>query len=421
MTGRGPTDRALRWLGVLVWVGTVALTVVAFGLRLMSHAPPYENRFGMTDASLGGFGILEVTCVSVALVIISRLPRNLVAWLLFGIGLSYAISIVCAAIVFDAAADGTLADRAIVAWLAQAGAQVAGVLTFVFIFVYPEIHLDERKRLTVGVVVFGGTVIGVGSIALHPGSLFFWPSIPNPFGIGPRFLLGPDESLVAVPVILLAFGLAAVAWIGWRYRRSQGVERLQLKWFVSAAVVSLAALVVLITLGGAGRGTGTEWWPLLVYALSVTLVPIAVGVAILRYDLYAIDRIINRAIVYAAVTALLALVFAAIVVVVGAALAGVTNEYETVAVAISTLAVAALFSPIRGRIQRAVDRRFYRAKYDSTRTVDAFGERLRRTLDLEELEGEMLDVVERALRPRAAGVWLAGAEPAEGQRQAVRA
>ena len=145
---------------------------------------------------------------------------------------------------------------------------------------------------------------------------------------------------------------------------------------------------------------------IVLYGVTGALVPIAIGVAILRYHLYAIDRLINRALVYGAVTGLLVVVYALMVVVTSSVMAGLTNQGATLAVAVSTLTVAGLFDPVRRRMQTVVDRRFYRARYDATLTVDAFGERLRRTLDLETIETEMLEIIDRTLQPVTSGLWL---------------
>jgi hypothetical protein len=399
-------DRSLRWLGVVAWLATVTLSIAALALRTTSAAPALPNRFGLTDIAIIGFAVLQVACASVALVIVSRLPRNLVAWLLFGIGLGYAISIVAAALVFETAGEDGAITRPDLAWLAQIGAQIPGVLTFVFVFVYPDVRALSRRGRRLALVMSVAIALGIALIAVHPGPLFFWPQLNNPVGIGPWELLDPAGDLIPITVGLGSVGLAAVAWIAWRYYTSTGVERLQLKWFVSASIVTLAALSMLVLIRGTARSGATPEWPLVVFAASMTLVPVAVGIAILRYHLYAIDRIINRVLVYSAVTALLAGVFAIVTVVVGGTLATVTPENQTVAVALSTLIVASLFSPIRQRIQRAVDRRFYRARYDANMTVDRFAERLRRTLDLDELRGEVQAVVADTLHPTTVGVWL---------------
>jgi hypothetical protein len=398
-------DRALLWFGVVVCTTTIGLSIAAVWLRATSGAPPLPNRFGMSDGPVVGFGILQVVCAIVAMVIVTRLPRNLVAWLMFLIGLSYAIAIVTAAWVFTTATAAGAVTAPYVAWLSQAGAQVAGCLTFLFIFVYPELRPRSPQIALLWLAAFGSTFLGVVMILLHPGPLFFMPQVDNPLGIGPSVALDAAGSIVLPPWTFGIAGVAIVGWVAWRYHTSRGIERLQLKWFLAAALASTIVLLAVVGIGGTGRVAGAGSL-LLVYALSVTLVPIAVGIAILRYDLYAIDRIINRVLVYSVVTALLAGVFAVVTVVIGGTLASVTPENQTVTVALSTLIAASLFRPIRQRIQRAVDRRFYRARYDATTTMDRFGERLRRTVDLDELSSEVRSVVADTLHPTTVGVWI---------------
>jgi hypothetical protein len=397
-------DRALLWLGIATWTATVCLTVACLWLRVTSPAPPLPNRFGASDAGFVGFGFLQLACATIGLLIIARLPRNLVAWLLFGIGLSYAIGTACAAWAFAAAArpgSGGVADAA---WLNQFAGLVPGLLTIVLILVYPQPLRTARSRalVVVAAVTFAFLVVLMPSI--HPGPLFFWPSIENPFGVGPTLPLQEDDIPTLMPVVGGFGWLVGCAWIVWRYRRSERLERIQLKWFATAALASVAALGLLGVLGAIGAAV--DWWPMVLYGVTGTFVPVAIGIAILRYHLYAIDRLINRALVYGAVTGLLVVVYVLMVVVTSSALAGLTNQGASLAVAVSTLTVAGLFDPVRRRIQTVVDRRFYRARYDATLTVDAFGERLRRTLDLEAIEAEMLELIDRTLQPVTSGLWL---------------
>jgi hypothetical protein len=401
-----PVDRALRGLGIVAWATVVGLTVASAWLRVTSNAPPVENRFGMTDASMAGFWVLQVTCATVGLVIVTRLPRNLIAWILVGIGLGYAISIVAAAHVFGTATPTGVVTEPMLAWVTQAGAQVAGVLTFVFVFVYPELRSTSRRSRAVALLALLATALGIATIAFHPGPLFFWPSVENPLGIGPRIIRDTARDSVLIPIPLGIAGILGVGWIAWRYHRSRGVERLQMKWFVSAAVASTLALVALVIVGATTQGARADWWPLLLYAITVTLVPIAVGIAILRYRLYAIDHLIDRAIGYGVVTTILVGLFGLLVVAFTTLLEPITQG-ERIPVAASTLVVAALFQPVRRWVQRSIDRRFHRARYDATATVDAFSERLRRTVDLGALEGELLAVVERSVSPSRASVWVA--------------
>jgi hypothetical protein len=183
-----------------------------------------------------------------------------------------------------------------------------------------------------------------------------------------------------------------------RFRRSRGVERQQLKWFTYAAALMVLSWVVgALLLPAAGD---------LIAGITIALLPVAAGIAILRYRLYDIDRLINRTLVYGLLTALLAAVYAGAVLVLGQVFGGVGRDPPSWAVAGATLAVAALFQPARRRIQAAVDRRFNRRKYDAAKTIETFSARLREEVDLDTLSGELLAVVEQTVQPANASLWL---------------
>jgi hypothetical protein len=225
----------------------------------------------------------------------------------------------------------------------------------------------------------------------------------NPAGLIPAQL----AALLLGPVVALLFGvvLLAVTSLTVRFRRATGVERQQLKWLVYAvallAFFSFTNTLAFLT-GRASDLTGAA------FILSLALIPLAIGVAILRYRLYDIDVLIRRTLVYGATTAGIAAAFFAGIVVLQALLRPVTSGSE-LAVAASTLASVALFQPLRRRIQSAVDRRFYRSKYDAERTLDAFAVRLRDEVDLEALERELVGVVNDTMQPAHASVWLRSA------------
>jgi hypothetical protein len=188
-----------------------------------------------------------------------------------------------------------------------------------------------------------------------------------------------------------------------RFRRSRGVERQQLKWFTFAGTVTFAGLILIVTPSQAG------WIGPIYLLVSLPLLlsmPVAAGVAILRYRLYDIDRLINRTLVYGLLTAMLGLGYAGIVLALGQLSGGVTSDPPSWAVAGATLAVAAVFQPARRRIQRAVDRRFNRRRYNAARTVEAFSRRLRDEVDLDTLSAELLTVVDQTMQPTTASLWL---------------
>lgn len=241
--------------------------------------------------------------------------------------------------------------------------------------------------------------LGVLSIAfmLHGEPLDGFPALENPTGI-----LGDD-----VPLAAFAFGgvvisaLAAIAALGWRFKRSRGTERLQMKWVVYAAAMMVLANIGLPVIGAEVSERTTD----LLFGATTLLFPVACGIAILKYRLYDIDVIVNRTLVYVALTLLLAGSYLVIVVSLQRLLEPLTKESD-LAIAASTLAVAALFRPLRTRIQAFIDHRFYRRKYDAIATLEAFSGRMRDQVDLEALSNELVDVVGVTLQPRHAGLWL---------------
>jgi hypothetical protein len=242
--------------------------------------------------------------------------------------------------------------------------------------------------------------------------------------LGERTKLRNPVGLAAIPnpeqgaLGSVLFGLlpvctaAAVVSLVLRFRRAQGVERQQLKWFTYAGVLLFAWLVVDPVLPDVALLQ-------LVYGLTIALVPVAAGLAVLRYRLYDIDRLINRTLVYGLLTALLGGVYAGVVLVLGQLFGGIGAEPPSWAVAGATLAVAALFRPARRRIQQAVDRRFNRRRYDAVKTVEAFSARLRQEIDLEALSAELLAVVNHTMQPTAVSLWLR--PPTHGASGAARA
>jgi hypothetical protein len=201
--------------------------------------------------------------------------------------------------------------------------------------------------------------------------------------------------------VLAAVVLAAVVSLAVRFRRAAGVERQQLKWFAyGVGLLLLMALTGLIT-DAAGPVAGA-----LVFPIVVSGVPVAIGVAVLRYRLYDIDRLINRTLVYGLLTAVLGLAYAGAVLVLGELFGGVAGNPPSWAVAGATLAAAALFQPARRRIQQVVDRHFNRRKYDAAKTVEAFSARLRDEIDLDALSTELLAVADQTMQPTMVTVWL---------------
>jgi hypothetical protein len=259
-----------------------------------------------------------------------------------------------------------------------------------------------RAPIALVMVVSG---IGLVAMAVRPGPMATGSELLNPIGFDgwPEILQPFVDALVLELGALIALAAAAVIT---RYRRGDRVERLQIRWFVSAVALCFVGF------GGTGvaHALGNDSPPIslastLVAYVGILLMPIAIGIAILRYRLFEIDRLISRTIGWTLVTAVLVVVFAGTVVGLQTILANVTQG-GTLAVAASTLVAFALFQRVRRRIQTAVDHRFDRARYDGDRTVAVFGERLREQVDLAGLEADIVGVVDGALRPTTVGVWI---------------
>jgi hypothetical protein len=277
----------------------------------------------------------------------------------------------------------------------------AWVPAILMILLLPVLFPDGRPlspgwRPLVWAIMAGALVSLIGS-ALVPG-IVDAPSLPNPLGLsgaaGARLEQALPKLFLGLPVV----AVAATASLIVRFRRARGVERQQLKWLAYAAgVLALASVIQDSWLGG---------WATAAVDVALLAIPTAIGVAILRYRLYDIDRLINRTLVYGLLTAMLAAVYAAVVLALGQLFGGIGSEPPSWAVAGATLAVAALFQPARRRIQAVVDRRFNRRKYDAAKTIDAFGARLRDQVDLDTLLVELLAVVDQTMQPTTASLWL---------------
>jgi hypothetical protein len=295
-------------------------------------------------------------------------------------------------------------------WLWVPAVGLLGIYVFLL---FPNGRLPSRRWRPLawlsGLVI---SLISIG-VGLAPEPLQNLGGVRNPFGLEgyPWVETATFIVLPLLPLCMLASALSLVL----RYRRSGGEERQQIKWIAFAAsVVGLLYLVAMITAftfpSEAWLAPGSPLWlDLVAYAalLSFTLVPTAVGVAILRYRLYDIDLIINRALVYASLTATLAAVYFGSVVGLQYAFRFLTGQESQLAVVASTLAIAALFVPLRRRVQGFVDRRFYRQKYDAAKTLKEFGARLRDATDLDGLTGDLTGVVRETVQPAHVSLWLA--------------
>jgi hypothetical protein len=240
-------------------------------------------------------------------------------------------------------------------------------------------------------------------LAVYPG-LISTPELDNPFGLSgdAGAAMRQLQASPVIPLVTIPLFLASAAAPLVRFRRARGVQRQQLKWFAYAS----GLLVGFLILGLSPLAAWAKALNRILGMLAAYWIAAAIGIAVLRYRLYAIDRIVNRTLVYGLLTAVLAGVYAALVLVLGQLFGGIGGQPPAWVIASATLAVAALFQPARRRIQHDVDRRFNRRRYDAARTVNAFSSRLRDQLDLDTLAQELLAVIDQTMQPTAMSLWL---------------
>jgi hypothetical protein len=407
--------RASTWLAWSLAGLTLAMYMTAIPLWFLARGADLPSSW-RADLSIGGLmgEALYLVFPLVGALIASKRPQNAVGWLCLAVGLLWML-----AGVFDYYAYyGAATPSSVPFPVAMAGISdwiwvpAIGLLGTYVLLLFPDGRLPSRRWRPLAWL--SGTVILLLSVGvlLAPGRLGNLAGVRKPFGIeGADWLVaGSYAVLPLLPLCMLASALSLML----RFRRSGGEERQQIKWiaFAASGVVVLYAIVMIVSFvfpEESWTTAGSVWWlNLLTYAVlsSFTLVPIAVGIAVLQYRLYEIDIIINRALVYGPLTAMLIAVYFGGVVVLQAAFRMLTGQESTLAVVASTLAIAALFNPLRRRVQSFVDRRFYRRKYDAAKTLEAFNARLREETDLQALSNDLVGVARSTMQPSHASLWL---------------
>ncbi len=407
--------RPSTWLAVALF----ALALAMVGFMFASAVLPGHDELSSSLDSVAAFiTILPTLAAYLALPTVGAIlaivrPGNPVGWVLLVGGVTLILGDFTFAYVERSIEVAPLPGYRLVDWLAPALTTMGIPLLAIWLpLLFPDGRLPGRRWRPVAWLASLAIMLTIASMIVIDVEDEFGRQLPNPTALGgdagafAELLYGVAQAMI---VGLLAVAILSVAV---RFRRSRGVERQQMKWFVAAAslvFVSIIGMAVLFVLGSELASA------LYVMAIaSLAFLPIAIGIAILRYRLYDIDRLISRTIGWALVTGILVAVFAGAVIGLQALLAGITQG-ETLAVAASTLAAFALFQPLRRRIQAAVDRRFDRARYDGQRTVDAFAEELRDKVEFAEIDHDLHRVIQATVRPAHVGVWLrSGGKGADG-------
>jgi hypothetical protein len=385
--------RAARRLAWSLWLLTVVLLTLGAWLEAL-NAP---GRGSLWQQSLG-LVPLSLPFATVGALIASRHRHHLIGWLLCALGLVVAVLLVGHQYSRYAlvTAPGSLPGGDWAAWLAVWPVDLTALLLLLLLLLFPDGRPPSpRWRPLVWLAVALG-MVSTGTSALSavnfPGNV--------PFAQHPVQLLDADTARIVYETsaaLSLGVLLAAGCSIMVRLRRARGHERQQLKWFAYVGAVGAVLLLAASLVTPDVVIVALVWFP----ALAATI-----GMAIFRYRLYDIDRVMNRTLVYGLLTALLGGVYAGVVLVLGDLFGGISAKPPSWAVACATLAVAALFQPARRRIQAAVDRRFNRRRYDAANTIEAFSVRLHDEIDLDTLSAELLMLVDQTMEPTVASLWL---------------
>jgi hypothetical protein len=397
-TPRRIGQRAARWLSG-IGLGLIVTMVVVSAL-IGEDGVVAGLVLGVWLMALGAVGAL----------VAARRPQNPIGWLLLS-----AAALISLFLFGDAYASyslelghGPLPLDRFMAWLTLWVA-VPGFGAFIFVFLlFPDGRvLSPRWRSLVWLGIVGLSAVVLG-LAIRPGPIDSVPSLDNPFGIQEaeglaRFLTEGPGGLLDGAVVL-----ASVLSLILRIRRSRGTERQQMRWFVFSVVMFVvvfgAAQILWAIVEEPESGGPANTFGFAAIMLSLIFIPVSMGISILRHRLYDIDTVVNKTLVYGGLTAILALAYVGIVVALQNVIPGADDSDLTIAG--STLAVAALFRPLCARIQAFIDRRFYRGRYDTQRTLESFSSRLREDVDLDHLSADLLGVVRDTMQPAHASLWL---------------
>jgi hypothetical protein len=396
------SHRTATWLAWSLCALSLALTALSLLLLALNRSDPNTHIYEYWQVDT----LVPVSFSIIGAIIASRLPANPLGWLF------------CAAACV-AAVDHFSAEYALYALLAQptslpAGEALAWLASWAWILycgcialsllLFPNGRPPSRRWRWLAWLSVFLTIAGAVWVAFSPGVIGNLGSIRNPLGIE-----GLPSGFKPVQTIMLALlFVAALSTLVVRLRRARGIERQQIKWPAFTVVVVAGSSFLSDTAISEAIGLRwLEWAGYVIFIPALIGFPISIGIAIVRYRLYEIDLIINRSLVYGALSATLALIYFGGVATTQAIFRALTGQQEQpqLAIVISTLLIAALFNPLRRRIQRFIDRRFYRRKYDARKTLEAFSAKLRDETDLDALSDDLVGVVKETMQPSRISLW----------------
>ena len=392
------STRAAAWLAWSIWALSIALVGLGLLFHVLNLSEPSVPIFGhWVESTLLGMGFATIGAI-----IASRRTHNPIGWLLCAAGLVFGAAMFASeyAIYPLLVAPGSLPAAETVV-LGNPLWVLGFNLLVLMLILFPTGKLPSGRWRWIVYLYMALACVEVVAMLFLPGPLEGLDLIENPLGI-------EDSPIGRKPVQALVFtgGLVASGALILRLRKGSWVERQQIKWLAYAAVASTGGSILTYT---PPEAIGARWVTGVGYVLlelGVIGIPISIGIAILRYRLYEIDTLINRTLVYGALTAILAALYFSGIVVLQRVFVALTGEQSTLAVVASTLLIAALFNPLRRRIQGFIDRRFYRHKYDARKTLETFSAKLRDETDLDALSGDLVGMVRETMQPAHVSLWL---------------
>lgn len=395
-----------------LWGLALVLAAVGFLFGILAFRAPLPEGRGPLLASIAVQDAVVVLYGVLGVLIVSRHGRNLIGWIFCFVAVSLGILSFASGYADYAlyARDDTLPGGALAAWVVSWLFIPAVYVSMCYLFfLFPDGRpASPRWRPVIWAASIVAVVATLAS-AFEPGRLFSFPTVENPFGLVEPFGRVAAVARDITDLAAMAVFLVSLASMVARLRGARGRKRLQLKWITYAATLTATSFAVSFL-----AGSLSEDWRVvsdvffLIGVVGFAGIPVAAATAILRHRLYDIDRIINRTLVYGLLTLSLVGIYVVGIVLTQGLFRALTGQETRLAVVASTLAIAALFGPLRRRVQAFIDRRFYRRKYDAARTLESFSARLRDETDLETLGGDLVGVVRETVQPEHASLWLQG-------------
>jgi hypothetical protein len=395
--------RSVAWLAWSLWALSLALTALSLLLLILNLSHPDVPGYTFWLENV----LFSVGFSTVGAVIVPRMPaENPIGWLFCAIGLSWAVVHFVGeyAIYTVLAEPGSLPAGGAASWLfTWPWVFALGLLVFLALL-FPNGRLNSARWMWFALISALLTLVGAVLAAFSPGPIVVGlPAIQNPLGIE-----GLPNAYKPVQVLMLVLIAAAAVSLLVRRLYARGIERQQTRWYTYATAVATSGAILEYVISEPLELVWLGWVGHALVLIGIVGIPISMGIAVTRYRLYEIDLLVNRTLVYGLLTVTLALVYFAGVTATQEILRALTGQEELpqLAIVASTLVIAALFTPLRGRIQSFIDRRFYRSKYDARKTLEAFSAKLKDETDLDRLGEDLVSVVGETMQPAHVGLWL---------------